>query len=53
MENLNLLIACFYNGKHPSIEGDIGFQPGRQINIKLNAHGNRISNFVKDKDPMI
>jgi hypothetical protein len=28
-------------------------QPGSQNNIKLNAHRNKISNFVKDKAPMV
>jgi hypothetical protein len=69
MRNLNLLVACFtigdtqalrmalasnlYNRRHPSIKDDIGFQPESQNNIKLNAHGNQISNFVKGKAPMM
>jgi hypothetical protein len=45
--------SMLYNGRHPSIKDDIGFQPGSQNNIKLNAHGNKISNFVKGKTPMV
>jgi hypothetical protein len=42
-----------YNGRHPCIKDGIGFQPRSQNNIKLNAHGNKISNFVKGKAPMV
>jgi hypothetical protein len=42
-----------YNRRHPGINDDIGFQPGNQNNIKLNAHGNKFSNFVKCKAPMV
>jgi hypothetical protein len=43
----------FYNGRHPCIKDGIGFQPGSQNNIKLNAHENKISDFVKGKAPMV
>jgi hypothetical protein len=42
-----------YNGRHPGIKDGVGLQPGRQNNIKLNAHRNKISNFVKGKAPMV
>jgi hypothetical protein len=42
-----------YNGRCPSIKDGISFQPGSQNNIKLNAHRNKISNFVKGKAPMV
>jgi hypothetical protein len=37
----------------PDIKDDIGFQSGRQSNIKLNAPRNKLSNFVKGKAPMV
>jgi hypothetical protein len=43
----------FYNGRRSGIKNGIGFQPGNQNNIKLNAHINKISNFVKGKTPMV
>jgi hypothetical protein len=39
-----------YNGRHPDIKDGIGFQQGS--NVKLNAP-KRLSNFVKDKAPMV
>jgi hypothetical protein len=42
-----------YNGRRPGIKDGIGFQPGSQNNIKLNAHINKISIFVKGKAPMV
>jgi hypothetical protein len=37
----------------PCIKDGIGFQPGSRNNIKLNAHINNISNFVKGKTPIV
>jgi hypothetical protein len=42
-----------YNGRHPDIKDDIGFQQGSQSNIKLNAPKNKFSNFVKGKAPIV
>jgi hypothetical protein len=42
-----------YNGRRPGIKDGVGFQPGSQSNIKLNAHRNKVSNFVKGKAPMV
>ena len=42
-----------YNGRRPGIKDGVGFQPWSQSNIKLNAHRNKISNFVKGKAPMV
>jgi hypothetical protein len=55
LENENFKFACsmLYNGRRPGIKYEVGFQPGIQNNIKLNAHKNKISNFVKVKAPMI
>jgi hypothetical protein len=55
LENENSKFACsmLYNGRHPGIKDGVGFQPGSQNNIKLNAHRNKISNFVKGKAPMV
>jgi hypothetical protein len=39
-----------YNGRHPGIKDDIGFQQGSIV--KLNAP-KRLSNFVKGKAPMV
>jgi hypothetical protein len=41
-----------YNGRRPSIKDGIAFHPRSQNNNKLNAHGNKISNFLKGKAPM-
>jgi hypothetical protein len=49
MKSLNLLEACFYNGRHPDIKDDISFQQGS--NVKINAP-KRLSNFVKGMAPM-
>jgi hypothetical protein len=51
MRNLNLLVV--YNGRFPGIKDRIDFQLGSQNNIKLNVHGNKISNFDKGKAAMI
>jgi hypothetical protein len=55
LENENFKFAhnMLYNGRHPSIKDGVGFQPGSQSNIKLNAHKNNIPNFVKGKAPMV
>jgi hypothetical protein len=45
--------SMLYNGRHPGIKDDIGFQQGSQSNIKLNAPKNRLSNFVKGKALMV
>jgi hypothetical protein len=45
--------SMLYNGRCPSIKDGIGFQTGNQNNIKLNAHRNKISNFVKGKASMV
>jgi hypothetical protein len=45
--------SMFYNGRRPGIKDGVGFQPGSQNNIKLNAHRNKISNFVKGKALMV
>jgi hypothetical protein len=50
MENLNLLVVCFYSGRRPGIKDGIGFRKGD--NVKLNAPPKRLSNFVKGKAPM-
>jgi hypothetical protein len=45
--------SMLYNGRRPGIEDGIGFQPWSQNNNKLNAHRNKISNFVKGKASMV
>jgi hypothetical protein len=52
-EKFKFAHSMLYNGRHPSIKDDIGFQQGSQSNIKLNAPKNRLSNFVKGKAPMV
>jgi hypothetical protein len=42
--------SMLYNGRHPGIKDDIGFQQGS--NVKLNAP-KKLSNFVKGKAPMV
>jgi hypothetical protein len=55
LENGNFKFArsMLYNGRRPSIKDGVGFQSRSQSNIKLNAHENKISNFVKGKAPMV
>jgi hypothetical protein len=55
LENENFKFArnMLYNERCPSIKDGIGFQPGSQSNIKLNAPRNKLSNFVKGKAPMV
>jgi hypothetical protein len=52
-ENFKFGRCMLYNGRHPDIKDGVGFQPGGQNNIKLNAHKIKISNFVKGKVPMV
>jgi hypothetical protein len=52
-EKFKFARSMLYNGRHPGIKDEVGFQPGIQNNIKLNAHKNKISNFVKGKAPMV
>jgi hypothetical protein len=54
LENENFKFACsmLYNGRHRSIKYGIGFHPGDQSNVKLNAP-KKLSNFVKGKAPMV
>jgi hypothetical protein len=52
-ENFEFARSMLYNGRHPDIKDGVGFQPGSQSKIKLNAHRNKISNFVKGKAPMV
>jgi hypothetical protein len=49
-ENFKFAHSMLYNGRHPSIKDNIGFQQGS--NVKLNAP-KRLSNFVKGKAPMV
>jgi hypothetical protein len=42
-----------YNGRRPSIKDGVDFQLGSQRNIKLNAHRNKLSIFVKCKASMV
>jgi hypothetical protein len=52
-EKFKFARSMIYNGRRPGIKDGVGFQPGSQSNIKLNAHRNKISNFVKGKAPMV
>jgi hypothetical protein len=52
-ENFKFARNVLYNGRRPDIKDGIGYQPGRQSNIKLNAPRNKISNFVNGKAPMV
>ena len=51
-ENFKFARSMLYNGRHPGIKDDIGFQQENQSNVKLNAP-KKLSNFVKGKAPMI
>jgi hypothetical protein len=53
MKKIKFVWSMLYNGRCPGIKDGIGFQPGSQNNIKLNAHRNKMSNFVKGKAPMV
>jgi hypothetical protein len=52
-ESFKFARSMLYNGRRPCIKDGEDFQPRNQSNIKLNAHRNRISNFVKGKAPMV
>jgi hypothetical protein len=52
-EKFKFARSMLYNGRHPDIKNDIGFQQESQRNIKLNAPKNKLSNFVKGKAPMV
>jgi hypothetical protein len=49
-EKFKFARSMLYNGRRPDIKDGIGFQQGS--NVKLNAP-KRLSNFVKDKAPMV
>jgi hypothetical protein len=49
-EKFKFARSMHYNGRHPGIKHDIGFQKGD--NVKLNAPPKRLYNFVKGKTPM-
>jgi hypothetical protein len=51
-ENFKFARSMLYNGRHPDIKDDIGFQHENQSNVKLNAP-KKLSNFVKGKAPMV
>jgi hypothetical protein len=51
-EKFKFARSMLYNGRHPGIKDDIGFQQGSQSNVKLNAP-KKLSNFVKGKAPMV
>jgi hypothetical protein len=48
-EKFKFATSMLYNGRHPGIKDDIGFQQGD--NVKLNVP-KKLSNFVKVKAPM-
>ena len=50
IKSLNFARSMLYNGRHPVIKDEIGFQQGS--NVKHNAP-KRLSNFVKGKAPMV
>jgi hypothetical protein len=52
-EKFKFAHSMLYNGRRPGIKDGVGFKPGSQSNIKLNAHRNKISNFVKGKAPIV
>jgi hypothetical protein len=52
-EKFKFARSMLYNGRCPGIKDCIGFQPGSHNNIKFNGHGNKISNFVKGKAPIM
>jgi hypothetical protein len=41
--------SMLYSWRRPGIKDGVGFQPGSKDNIKLNAQGNKIPQFVKGK----
>jgi hypothetical protein len=52
-EKFKFARSMLYSGICPGIKDGIGVQLGKQNNIKLKAHGNKISNFDKGKAPMV
>jgi hypothetical protein len=52
-EKFKFAHGMLYNWRHADIKDGIGFQNRSQINIKLIAPKNRLSNFVKGKAPMV
>jgi hypothetical protein len=52
-EKFKFARSMLYNRRHPIIKDGVVFQPRSQSNIKLNAHRNKFSNFVKGKDPIV
>jgi hypothetical protein len=52
-ENFKFAHSMLYNGRRHGIKDGIGFEPGSQSNIKLNAPENKITNFVKGKATMV
>jgi hypothetical protein len=50
-EKFKFARSMLYSGRRPGIKDGIGFQQGD--NVKLNAPPKRLSNFVKDKAPMV
>jgi hypothetical protein len=53
MKKIKFSCSMLYNGRRSGIKDGVDFHPGSQNNIKLNAHRNMISNFVKGKAPMV
>jgi hypothetical protein len=51
-EKFKFARSMLYNGRRPDLKDGIGFQQGRQSNVKLNAP-KKLSNFVKGKAPMV
>jgi hypothetical protein len=51
-EKFKFARSMLYNGRRPSIKDGIGFQQGKQSNVKLNAP-KKLSNFVKGKAPRV
>jgi hypothetical protein len=52
-ENFKFARSILYNGRRPGIKDGVGFQPESQNNIRINAHKNKMSNFVKGKALMV
>jgi hypothetical protein len=53
MKKIKFAHNMLYNGRRPGIKDGIGFQPGGQSNVELNVPRNKLSNFIKGKDPMV
>jgi hypothetical protein len=52
-EKLKFARSILYKGRCPGIKDGVGFQPGSKDNTKINAQGNKITQFVKGKAPMV